>query len=593
MPYEKLRSKIISELTIIKNSGGGSYKWVYHFDPYVASLFKSEFDSYEPDENIFAVINMDSTGSREGFMFSAQGIYHKAYSSADFFPYDASTDSIPDWLRYSCFRPVWLAAHRLLAGNTNIRADSKSFGGADIAGTVYGNVSATSTAYSYNKFATPQGHGFAAERANHMYDTLRGRDAQILGDNNARNGADRIVDGVYIQSKYCKTGSACIKECFNESGFRYVNENGSLMQIEVPSDKYDDAVKALEGRIRDGQLKNRGITDPSKAKEIVRKGNYTYEQARNIARAGTIDSLNFDATTGMITGACAGGISAGILFAISIWNGENFEVALENAGISFLKVGCLSALTSLCASQLARTSFNGALIGTTDAIVGALGPKAAAHFVNAFRGGSNIYGAAAMKSASKLLRGNIITGVIATGILSAFDLGNILVGRISFGQLFKNVTTTAASVAGGTGGWVGGAALGTAIAGPIGGIIGGLLGAFSGGSIAGDATKYILDDLIEDDAKEMLRIVESEFKELAGDYLVNQDEAESVADRLKEKIDASTLKDMYASSSRYGFAEDMMRPIFDNVVRKRRHITLPDNASLLSGIRNVLEGMSA
>ena len=49
---------------------------------------------------------------------------------------------------------------------------------------------------------------------------------------------------------------------------------------------------------------------------------------------------------------------------------------------------------------------------------------------------------------------------------------------------------------------------------------------------------------------------------------------------------------MYASSSRYSFAENMMRPIFDDVVRKRRHITLPDNASLLSGIRNALEGMN-
>ncbi|MDY6399810.1 MAG: hypothetical protein SPL10_00100 [Synergistales bacterium] len=362
------------------------------------------------------------------------------------------------------------------------------------------------------------------------------------------------------------------------------------MQIEVPSDKYDEAVNALKDRIKNGQVS--GVTDPEKAKEIVRKGHYTYEQAKNIAKAGTIDSIKFDATAGMITGAYAGGISAGITFAVSIWNGEDFEVALENAGISFLKVGGTAALTSLCVSQMARTSLNSALVGTSDAIVSALGPKAAAHIVKALGSGTNIYGAAAMKSASKLLRGNIITGIAVTGILSIVDVGNIFMGRISFGQLFKNVTTTASSVAGGTGGWMGGAALGTAIAGPVGGIIGGLLGAFAGGSVAGEVTNAVLDEFIEDDAKEMLRIVEYEFKELAGDYLVNQEEAEKVADILKDKLDASVLKDMYASSSRYSYADDILKPIFDSVTSRRQKIHLPDDFMLLSGIKSVLEDVS-
>ena len=52
------------------------------------------------------------------------------------------------------------------------------------------------------------------------------------------------------------------------------------MQIEVPADKYDDAVKAMQDRIDKGQVP--GVKD---AKEIVRKGNVTYEQAKNIAKA--------------------------------------------------------------------------------------------------------------------------------------------------------------------------------------------------------------------------------------------------------------------------------------------------------------------
>lgn len=59
-----------------------------------------------------------------------------------------------------------------------------------------------------------RGHGFAGEKANHLKDVLSGKDAQIVGGNNAKNGADRLVDGIYIQTKYCKTGSKCISECF-------------------------------------------------------------------------------------------------------------------------------------------------------------------------------------------------------------------------------------------------------------------------------------------------------------------------------------------------------------------------------------------
>ena len=325
----------------------------------------------------------------------------------------------------------------------------------NIAGTVLGNVRTANVTFDMDKFNTPRGHGFAAEMANDLHDRLTGHNAKIVGNDNAKNGADRLVDGVYIQSKYCKTGGKCIQECFEDGKFRYYNKDGTPMQIEVPSDKYKDAVQAMEERIRRGQIK--GITDPAKAKEIVRKGNYAYEQAKNIARAGTIDSIKFDATRGMIIGAWAGGISGAISFAQALWNGEDFDVALRSAGWSFLKVGGTSAAVTLCSSQLSRTAMNSFLIGGTDAIAKVMGPKACSALVHLVRGGE-VYGAAAMKSASKLLRGNVIAAVISTAVLSTVDVINIFSGRISGGQLFKNVTTTAASVAGGTGGWIGGAA---------------------------------------------------------------------------------------------------------------------------------------
>ena len=47
--------------------------------------------------------------------------------------------------------------------------------------------------------------------------------------------------------------------------------------------------------------KRQGVTDGSEAENLVRKGNVTYAQAKNIAKAGTIDSLKYDAANGVIT----------------------------------------------------------------------------------------------------------------------------------------------------------------------------------------------------------------------------------------------------------------------------------------------------
>ena len=132
-----------------------------------------------------------------------------------------------------------------------------------ITGTIYGNVSNASTIYGEEKFHAARGHGFAAERANTLYDKYTGHKTQIVGDDNAKNGADRILDGVQIQSKYCKTGSKCISECFENGKFRYYNPDGSPMQIEVPSDKYDSSIAVMRERIKRGEVL--GVSDAKDA----------------------------------------------------------------------------------------------------------------------------------------------------------------------------------------------------------------------------------------------------------------------------------------------------------------------------------------
>ena len=443
------------------------------------------------------------------------------------------------------------------------------------------------------KFHAVQGHGFAAERANHLYNKLTGHDAKLVGDSNIRNGADRIVDEMQIQSKYCATGSRCINECFSDGGagnFRYYGLDGKPMVIEVPSDKYDAAVSAMEEKIKRGQV--RGVTDPKKAKDLVKKGHFTYEQAKNIAKAGTVESLTYDAVHGIVIASSAFGISTILTFAVSIWGGEELNVALKNAAASGIKVGGTTFISCVLVSQLSKAGLNSALVGSSEAVVKVLGPKASNVLASIATQGKNVYGAAAMKSAAKLLRNNAITAGVTIVVLSSIDMIDIFRGRISGAQLFKNIANTTSSVAGGTVGYLGGAAIGTAILPGVGTIVGGLIGAIGAGMAANKATSSVLDSFIEDDADEMVRIIEKQYCRLATDYLLNQKEAEKVADALKNILDGGTLKEMYSCSDREGFAVNLLTPIIEDEVALRRVIHMPTNEQMTWGVRSVLEEIS-
>lgn len=467
----------------------------------------------------------------------------------------------------------------------------------DTVGTAAGVIGSSENYADNVILGASRGHGFAAEKANHLKDIMTGKDAKIVGGDNAKNGADRLVDGVNIQTKYCNSGSKCISECFEEGTFRYLNNDGSPMQIEVPSDKYDSAVQAMENRIKKGQVP--GVTDPELAKDIVRKGAFTYEQVRNIAKFGTIESLTYDAVNGIKLAGTAMGISVAVSFAVSLWNGEDWEKALESSCYVGLKVGGVAWVSSIITAQLGRTGIEQGLRGATDWVVQQMGPKAASWIANGLRSGNSIYGAAAMNHVSKLLRGNIVTGVVTTLVISSVDFVRLFQGKVSGAQLFKNVATTASGVAGGTGGWMAGAAGGAAIGSAIpvigtaaGGIIGGLLGAFAGGTAASKVATTILDEFIEDDAKEMLSIVEKVFADLAFNYLLSEEEAKEAIDEFKSGDIPDFLRDMYASDSRVSFAERKLEPIIIEIAKNRKVISLPTEKEILKKAGEVIDSLA-
>lgn len=474
---------------------------------------------------------------------------------------------------------------------------------ADASGIVYGNVGVGETTYEANKFHGRQGHGFAAERAEHIHDLYHGKEAQILGDDNIKDGADRLVNGVEIQSKYCRSGAACIQECFENGIYRYYSKNGEPMQVEVPADMYEDAIKAMRRRISNNEVK--GVTNPDDAEKLVKKGHYTYAQAKQIAQAGTIESLTFDAANGMVVAKDAMGVTAIITFATSLWNGEDVEGALENAALSGLKVGGVSFLTTVISSQIARTSISTSVRSVTDVLVSKMGAKATAYIANALRNGTNIYGAAAMNNVSKLLAGNIIANTVSMVVLSAGDIINVFRGRVSGEQLVKNVAITGATIAGGNAGWMAGNAVGafvggtlagavtggtgTAAGAKIGAKVGGFVGSMAGGTAAGEITHRALDEVIEDDAVKMMRLVEREFVLICERYLMTENEVYSVMPLLKERLTANEIKNIYASDNRELHIQSIIMECINPILNKRKIISSMNKDDIFLGIRLLIE----
>lgn len=197
-----------------------------------------------------------------------------------------------------------------------------------------------------SKFRAHQGHGFAAERGNNLADKIKGKNTSVVGDNNVKNGADRLIinrDGtkIWIQDKYYKTAKAGIDACFDDLGnFRYIDGKGNPMLIEVPSDQYDDFVMYMRQYIKDGKIPN--VSDPDEAVTLIKKGALTYDQAVNLAKAGTIESLKYDAANGTVSAVSAFGISTLINYAVNRLNGVSREESLKLSAKEGLKTGGLA-----------------------------------------------------------------------------------------------------------------------------------------------------------------------------------------------------------------------------------------------------------
>lgn len=463
------------------------------------------------------------------------------------------------------------------------------------------NVRTAEDVISQIKFANKgNGHSFAAEQGNAFIDKIKGKNTIVIGDDNVKNGADRLIinrDGsiISIQDKYYKTANESIAACFDSSGkFKYIDGDGNLMQIEVPKNQYDEAVSKMEAKIKEGKVP--GVKDPAEAKNIVRKGNLTYKQAKNLAKAGTVESLTYDAAHGVVSAGGTFGISTILNYAVCRLNGNDKENALKTAAIEGVKSGVGVFATSVIAGQLTKAGIMNVFKPSSEALTRALGEDFSKALLRAYGqrvladvGGS--VAQSATKQAAQLLRAEVLVAAVTTIVFTFPDGVDVFRGRISKKQFIKNFAVTATSIVAGTVGYGVGGAVGNLIVPGVGTIPGGVVGSLLFGVGGGWAADKISDYIVDDDADEMYMILENQFAQLCEDYMVDEAEAQNIVNQFSKELDDEMFKDMYQSKNREKFAMDTLEPLFESEVLKRTKIEAPTEEEVRAALKEELEGV--
>lgn len=454
---------------------------------------------------------------------------------------------------------------------------------------------------AYGADQTKAGHGIYAEEAGSILDKLAGEKSTVVGRDNAKNGPDKIVDASPIQCKYCKQAYKSVEACFKrnpETGtktFRYYDLNGNAMKVEVPADQYAQAIEYMKTKISNGQVA--GVTDPNAAYDIIRKGKLTYNQALNLAKAGTVESITFDVATGAVSCLSVFGISSVAAFAQTYWVTKDYKKAAKSAIFTGLQVYGMAFAGGVIASQLSRTGLASMLNPLATEISKSISPKMAQEIINAFRvfaGKKAIYGAAAQKSFAKFLGSTAITQSVMFLVFSVPDTYKVISGKMSGAQYWKNMTSLFASFVGSIAtSTLAGVALGKTVGEKVNKKVGALVGmgvGLVGGVISGTAVKGISNIFHEDDAISTARLFNAVLLNQFLDNMLTSEEQDEVIKALDndEKKLKQLQEDVRQSDSQANDIIKYLEPKIKAVIKKRDRIGADEEENMDDSIASVI-----
>ena len=454
---------------------------------------------------------------------------------------------------------------------------------------------------AYGADQTKTGHGIYAEEAGSILDKLAGEHSTVVGRDNAKYGPDKIVDTNPIQCKYYQQATKSVGACFKrdtQTGmmkFMYNDLNGNPMRVEVPADQYAQAIECMKTRINEGQV--HGVSDPDAAYDIIRKGKLTYKQAMNLAKAGTIESISFDAASCAVNCISVFGISAVVSFSQTYWVTKDLKKAAKSAIFTGLQVYGLAFAGGVIASQIARTGLTSVLNPLATEISKSISPQMAQEIINAFRalaGKKAIYGAAAQKSFAKFLGSTAISQAVMFLVFSVPDMYKIFNGKISGSQYLKNMASLVASFVGSivSTTFVGsqiGKNNGEKMNKKVGAVLGMCAGAI-GGAACGTTVKIVGNLIHEDDATITSRMFNAVLINQFMDYLLSSDEQDYVVKLLGDDDKNLRLlqQDLLKSKKQETDIIKYLKPKIKEAIKARSYIDTGIEEEIEQNIRSIV-----
>lgn len=266
------------------------------------------------------------------------------------------------------------------------------------------------------------GHGEAAEYGNNVLDRLFFKNVESTGSGFSNkeapgqgvNAADRVVNGMKIQTKYLQTPEAAVRSYLNKD---YPTD----VALEVPPEQYDQVKELMHERNRDVK---------------VVKGKISYRTAQALCKAGTIPSMTMDVLDGIQMSIPGASISFVFVFAQAKWNGMSSAEAAKIGAKTAAQTMMMGTVIYAGSQQFAKTQLSKEI--------------------------GKIAGKTTVEMAGYAAIG--ISGVIIYGP----SMVDALRGRISPQQLIKNSLISTGALVGGV--------IGSKFGGPVGAVAGGYVG---------------------------------------------------------------------------------------------------------------------
>ena len=357
-----------------------------------------------------------------------------------------------------------------------------------------------------------------------------------------------------------------------------------LFFIEVSFDQYEEILEYI-------QIKATPLYET--ALNCIKKGAFNYEQVKHIAEACCIHELQIEVNGQITLTSTVLSMSALISFAQSKWNGADRQTAIKNAvytGISiFGETFAEDIILQMVLKESNEIQYD-VNVGLKEAIA-KNGTKAVAKKMAAKLTKKAMLSSTLAKKTIMFLNANVVTGALVTGVMSAVDVARAIKGQLSPQQLFKNVTKTAASVAGGMIGMIVFAGIGfqiPSVSTAVISIIGGVLGLIFGSMIMTKITSKVLDFFIEDETVKMLTIFNDVLLERAHSFLLNEEELnEALNDFIARYNMKAELRNMYAAENREAYATKIIERELTRIVKQRMYLHVPTNLELYDALEHI------